>query len=79
MNEVRLLEIALEHKEHNCVAYLMIGFAGQYLEGEIDSAKDVFNKYFPQLPVEVLRLMAADNTFSCITEICLKALARKNG
>jgi hypothetical protein len=74
MSDKRLLDLALLHKEYNCAAYLMIGFAAEYLEGEMDRSKDIFNKYLPELPNEVLRLMVADNTFDCITKICNRIL-----
>lgn len=77
MNDVKLLELALLHKEYNCAAYLMIALAAEYLEGEIESGKNVFNKHFPDLPSEVLHLMIADNTFGCITELCVKSLIKK--
>jgi hypothetical protein len=74
MNDEKLLALALLHKEYNCAAYLMIGFAGEYLEGEMESSKRVFNQYVVQLPDEVLRLMIADNTFNCVTELCVTLL-----
>jgi hypothetical protein len=74
MNGRKLLELALLHKEYNCAAYLMIGFAAEYLEGEMESSKDVFNSYVVKLPDEVLRLMIADNTFDCITKLCVTLL-----
>lgn len=74
MNDRKLLDLALLHKEYNCAAYLMIGFAAEYLEGEMESSKIIFNKYVVQLPDEVLRLMIADNTFECITNICVTLL-----
>lgn len=75
MNDKKLLELALLHKEYNCAAYLMIGFAAEYLEGDIDSSKDVFNSNFRKLPVEVLRIMEADGTFDCITKLCEQRLS----
>lgn len=77
MNDYKLLQLALLHKEHNCAAYLMIGFAAEYLEGGIDTSRNVFNKHFQSLPSEVLHLMIADNTFSCITKLCVQALITK--
>ena len=77
MNDVKLLELALLHKEYNCAAYLMIAFAAEYLEGEMESSMKTFNKYFHTLPSEVLHLMIADNTFGCITKMCVAALISK--
>lgn len=77
MHDIKLLEIALLHKEYNCAAYLMIGFAAEYLEGEIESSGRTFNKYFPNLPSEVIHLMIIDNTFDCITKLCIGLLAKR--
>lgn len=77
MADKKLLELALTHSEHNCAAYLLIGFAAQYLEGEMDSSKDIFNKYIKEAPDGVLRLMIHDNTFGCVTKICQQILVQR--
>jgi len=65
-----IIEIALIHHEYNTVAFCMVGLAAEYLEGDMERSKDQFNKYFHIVPVEVLRLMIADNTFECISKMC---------
>lgn len=41
-----IIQIALRHNEIHSLSYAMNYLIADYIEGENDSAKDLFNKYF---------------------------------
>lgn len=57
MNDQKLLVLAFNKREWNTVAFIIIGYYAEYIEGDMESGRNKFNKYFKFLPVEALKCM----------------------
>ena len=57
MNNSRLFVLAFNKREWNTVAFIIIGYYAGYVEGDIESDRIKFNKYFKLLPVKALKCM----------------------
>jgi len=58
---INVLVFALEHKEYNTAAKMAISLYAQYVEGELESAKDAFNRLRSQFPLVMWELMLKQN------------------
>ena len=65
-----LERVAFNNKEWNTICFILDSYAGEYFEGEIDSARDKFNSLFDKIPLKVVSKLEDITVFDSIKELC---------
>jgi len=75
-----IMRVAFSNGEWNTVAYIMVQYYAQYVEGEMESSKDKFNKLLPRLPIEALEIMKkyCVGMFKPLDELLDRMITSKN-